>query len=119
MTAKDDITWTENTFKYYFKGKSADTLTVQDINVAFRDAFAQQSASPAARSLWDLKRGPDGKIGDNGLAGILQGATEKMAGSDCGYLMTRAILADPIALVRGDRYYNADYTCKPLFGSTK
>ncbi|KAH8111877.1 heme peroxidase [Phellopilus nigrolimitatus] len=32
------------------------------------------------------------------------------SGICCGYTMTRAILADAIALVRGDRYYTTDYT---------
>ena len=34
------------------------------------------------------------------------------SGICCGYTMTRAILADAIALVRGDRYYTTDYTRK-------
>ncbi|THH11068.1 hypothetical protein EW145_g888 [Phellinidium pouzarii] len=32
------------------------------------------------------------------------------SGICCGYTMTRAILADAIALVRGDRFYTYDYT---------
>ena len=32
------------------------------------------------------------------------------SGICCGYTMTRAILADAIALVRGDRYFTVDYT---------
>ncbi|KAG7449917.1 heme peroxidase [Guyanagaster necrorhizus] len=32
------------------------------------------------------------------------------SGICCGYTMTRAILADAIALVRGDRFYTTDYT---------
>ncbi|OBZ79068.1 Psi-producing oxygenase A [Grifola frondosa] len=32
------------------------------------------------------------------------------SGICCGYTMTRAILSDAIALVRGDRYYTTDYT---------
>ena len=32
------------------------------------------------------------------------------SGICCGYTMTRAILADAIALVRGDRYYTTDYS---------
>ncbi|EJC98652.1 heme peroxidase [Fomitiporia mediterranea MF3/22] len=32
------------------------------------------------------------------------------SGICCGYTMTRAILADAIALVRGDRFYTIDYT---------
>ncbi|KAL5536114.1 hypothetical protein ACEPAF_4219 [Sanghuangporus sanghuang] len=32
------------------------------------------------------------------------------SGICCGYTMTRAILADAIALVRGDRFYTVDYT---------
>ncbi|KAI5117531.1 hypothetical protein M0805_004764 [Coniferiporia weirii] len=32
------------------------------------------------------------------------------SGICCGYTMTRAILADAIALVRGDRFYTHDYT---------
>ncbi|KAK0439191.1 heme peroxidase [Armillaria borealis] len=32
------------------------------------------------------------------------------SGICCGYTMTRAILADAIALVRGDRYYTTDFT---------
>ena len=32
------------------------------------------------------------------------------SGICCGYTMTRAILGDAIALVRGDRYYTQDYT---------
>ncbi|EKM48647.1 uncharacterized protein PHACADRAFT_214715 [Phanerochaete carnosa HHB-10118-sp] len=34
------------------------------------------------------------------------------SGICCGYTMTRAILADAIALVRGDRFYTTDYTRK-------
>ena len=32
------------------------------------------------------------------------------SGICCGYTMTRAILADAICLVRGDRFYTTDYT---------
>lgn len=32
------------------------------------------------------------------------------SGICCGYTMTRAILGDAIALVRGDRFYTTDYT---------
>ena len=32
------------------------------------------------------------------------------SGLCCGYTMTRAILADAIALIRGDRFYTTDYT---------
>lgn len=32
------------------------------------------------------------------------------SGLCCGFTMTRAILGDAIALVRGDRFYTADYT---------
>ena len=35
------------------------------------------------------------------------------SGICCGYTMTRAILGDAVALVRGDRFYTADYTRKP------
>lgn len=198
VTAKDDISWTEDAFKYFFQGKPADTLQVSDINVAFRAAFAKESPDPSKRPLGTLQRGPDGSFSDDGLAAILQGATEKMAGAYrargtpavlkvvevmaiqqgrkwgmctmnefreflglkpfanfkewnsgtpgvaeaaeklyghvnnlelyvglqaedcmalgpgsgicCGFTMTRAILADAIALVRGDRYYTTDYT---------
>ena len=34
------------------------------------------------------------------------------SGICCGYTMTRAILGDAIALVRGDRYYTTEYTRK-------
>ena len=34
------------------------------------------------------------------------------SGICCGYTMTRAILGDAIALVRGDRFYTTDYTRK-------
>lgn len=34
------------------------------------------------------------------------------SGICCGYTMTRAILGDAIALVRGDRFYTIDYTRK-------
>ena len=36
------------------------------------------------------------------------------SGICCGYTMTRAILADAIALVRGDRYFTHDYTPENL-----
>ena len=36
------------------------------------------------------------------------------SGICCGYTMTRAILGDAIALVRGDRYYTTDYTRRYL-----
>ena len=43
------------------------------------------------------------------------------SGICCGYTMTRAILADAISLVRGDRFYTTDYTRKsyplPLGGA--
>ena len=32
------------------------------------------------------------------------------SGICCGYTLTRAILADAIALVRGDRFYTTDFT---------
>ena len=32
------------------------------------------------------------------------------SGICCGYTMTRAILGDAVALVRGDRFYTTDYT---------
>ena len=34
------------------------------------------------------------------------------SGLCCGYTMTRAILGDAIALVRGDRFYTTEYTRK-------
>ena len=34
------------------------------------------------------------------------------SGICCGYTMTRAILGDAVALVRGDRFYTTDYTRK-------
>lgn len=36
------------------------------------------------------------------------------SGICCGYTMTRAILGDAVALVRGDRFYTTDYTRKLL-----
>ncbi|KZT00985.1 heme peroxidase [Laetiporus sulphureus 93-53] len=36
------------------------------------------------------------------------------SGICCGYTMTRAILADAIALVRGDRFFTTDYTPEAL-----
>ncbi|KAI0783170.1 heme peroxidase [Abortiporus biennis] len=36
------------------------------------------------------------------------------SGICCGYTMTRAILGDAIALVRGDRFYTTDYTPRNL-----
>lgn len=37
------------------------------------------------------------------------------SGICCGYTMTRAILGDAVALVRGDRFYTTDYTRRWLF----
>lgn len=37
------------------------------------------------------------------------------SGICCGFTMTRAILADAIALVRGDRFYTTDFTRKSLY----
>lgn len=39
------------------------------------------------------------------------------SGICCGYTMTRAILGDAVALVRGDRFYTTDYTRMSLLNS--
>ena len=41
------------------------------------------------------------------------------SGICCGYTMTRAILGDAVALVRGDRFYTTDYTRAPARSSLR
>ncbi|KAI0756453.1 heme peroxidase [Daedaleopsis nitida] len=196
-TAMKDIEWTEDIFKNAFPGKPLDKLTMNDFFKGVGTAWRTVDPNPRTRTFAGLERGPDGRFSDDALAGILQNATEKVAGAYrargspaalriveimgmmqarewgvctmnefrawlglkkfdsfeewnpdpeiaetarrlyghidnlelypglqaeqimplgpasgicCGYTMTRAILGDAIALVRGDRFYTTDYT---------
>ncbi|GJE97837.1 heme peroxidase [Phanerochaete sordida] len=73
----------------------------------FKDWNSDASVAEAARQLY-------GHIDNLELYPGIQ-AEETMplgpgSGICCGYTMTRAILGDAVALVRGDRFYTTDYT---------
>ncbi|KAF7351921.1 Heme peroxidase [Mycena venus] len=80
-TSAHDEEWTEDLFEMVLRKKSLGNVTLEDFSDAFGRILTSVHTQPSKRTFGGLKPSVDGKFSDDGLATILQDATESSAGA--------------------------------------